>query len=347
MGTASVISIVIIILLVYIVVRILWRKQYSGSITSGTTQQIINSSQLKSSSGSNESTYSIWVNIDNWNDFYGQKKVILSRGHTGTATTKISSTYTENTGNIPKTYPSFELYLDEYGNNLVAKSLMLRNQPGGYKYIDKFIQADGLSGSGTPTNNLVFNKWVNNVGITGYQIGKACDIACDGDVGCIGYTYDTAWGSNCGLIGTKNNTPPILAGTFIDYPVLGGTGFSAIKNESFYHTCKVPKIPTQQWVNIIVSISTVSVDMYLDGKLIKTCITNGELATNDFDIVLSPNGVGFTGWNAKFQYWPKYISPKDAWNIYKKGYQKTFDIRNYSLSLGVYKGNVKKTSVTI
>ena len=89
--------IVIIILLAYIVIRILWRKQYTGSVTSGTTQQIINSSELKTSSGSNESTYSIWVYIDNWNDFYGQKKVILSRGHTGSVTTNLLTKYTENT----------------------------------------------------------------------------------------------------------------------------------------------------------------------------------------------------------------------------------------------------------
>jgi hypothetical protein len=322
-------------------------KQYKGTITSATTQQVINSSDLPTSTGSNECTYSIWIFIDNWNDFYGEKKVILTRGYTGS-----SGSTGGSTAGSSLTVPSFELYLDEYGNNLVAKSLMLRNQPGGYKYYDegKYIDVQNawnntLVSGNTPSENLYYLGFTNNpTGLTGNQIKKACNIDCDATSGCVGYSYDGAWDTNCVLLGTLNNLPPDIS--LVDFSD-GSTGFSALKTDQFYHTCEVSKIPTQKWVNVVVSISTISVDIYINGKLSKTCLTNGTLMSSDFDVILSPNGVGFTGSNARFQYWSNYMAAKDVWKIYARGYQKTFDIGQYSLSLGVYKGDVEKTSITI
>ena len=345
MNTASsIIVFVTIILLIYVIVRLVWMKQYKGTVMSATTQQVINSAELPTSSGSNECTYSIWIFIDNWSDFYGEKKVILTRGYTGN--TGLASNVTSTLASTP----SFELYLDEYGNNLVAKSLMLRNQPGGYKYVDKYIWPQNFWSptltSGNPTQNLYFTKYTDNAGQSENQVKKTCNITCDGTPGCVGYTYNTAFGTNCIFLGTVNNLPPDIDDALNDYSS-GTTGFSGIKTEQFYHTCEVSKIPTQKWVNVVVSISTISVDIYINGKLTKTCLTNGTLMTNDFDVILSPNGVGFTGSNARFQYWTKYMTPQDVWKIYSKGYKKTFDIGQYSLSLGVYRGDVKKTSITI
>lgn len=340
--TSSIIVIVTIILLLYVIIRLVFMKQYKGTIMSATTQQVINSSDLQTSKGSNECTYSIWIFIDNWNDFYGEKKVILTRGYTGASGSTAGST---------SIVPSFELYLDEYGNNLVTKSLMLRNQPGGYKYYDegKYIDVQNgwktsLMSGNTPQENLYYIGFTDNPpGLSGNQIKKTCDIDCDASPGCVGYTYDVAWDTNCVLLGSLNNLPPKIS--LVDFT--GSTGFSALKTDQFYHTCEVSKIPTQKWVNVVVSISTISVDIYINGKLSKTCLTNGTLIPSDFDVILSPNGVGFTGSNARFQYWPNYMAAKDIWKIYSRGYKKTFDIGQYSLSLGVYKGDVKKTSITI
>lgn len=330
--TSSIIVIVTIILLIYVIIRLVWMKQYKGTVMNATTQQVINSSELQTSSGTNECTYSIWIYIDNWNDFYGEKKIILTRGYTG------------STG--ATSLPSFELYLDEYGNNLIAKSLMLRNQPGGYDYVmGEYIAPasdNNLSYMMSDSQQIYLNTGSNTIADNLDKLKLMCGAKCDSLSNCVAYNYGAGI-TGCYFIeptSIPDFTASIAKTSYED-------NFSGIKKRQFYHTCEVSKIPTQKWVNVIVSISSVSVDMYMNGKLIKTCLTNGTLMSNDFDVILSPNGVGFTGSNARFQYWAKYITPKDAWKIYTSGYQKTFDIGQYSLSFGIYKGDVKKTSITI
>ena len=37
------------------------------------------------------------------------------------------------------------------------------------------------------------------------------------------------------------------------------------------HDCVVSNIPLQKWLNVIISVYGRSLDMYLDGKLVRTC----------------------------------------------------------------------------
>ena len=88
------------------------------------------------------------------------------------------------------------------------------------------------------------------------------------------------------------------------------------------HTCSVENIPIQKWVNLIISLNGRSLDVYLDGKLVRTCALPGVAVINkDADIYLTPTPTGgFDGFTSKFQYIPKPINPQEAYNIYKKGY---------------------------
>lgn len=102
---------------------------------------------------------------------------------------------------------------------------------------------------------------------------------------------------------------------------------SALTNEdvttqdgAVVHTCNVSNIPIQKWVNLLVSVYGRTLDLYLDGKLVKTCVLPGVAKINqDADVYVTPLG-GFSGWTAKFQYYPNSTDPQTAWNIYKKGY---------------------------
>ena len=62
--------------------------------------------------------------------------------------------------------------------------------------------------------------------------------------------------------------------------------------------------------------------MYLDGKLVRTCVLPGvALVDKDADIYLTPNPPGgFDGFTSKFQYIPEPVNPQEAYNIYKAGY---------------------------
>jgi len=93
---------------------------------------------------------------------------------------------------------------------------------------------------------------------------------------------------------------------------------------SIIHTCSVSNIPIQKWVNLLISTYGRTLDVYLDGKLVKTCVLPGVANVNqNADVYVTPAG-GFAGYTAKFQYFPNSTDPQTAFNIYKKGYGKSF-----------------------
>ena len=82
----------------------------------------------------------------------------------------------------------------------------------------------------------------------------------------------------------------------------------------------IDNIPIQKWVSIIVSLYGRTLDMYLDGKLVRTCVIPGvPRVDNDMDINVTPNG-GFSGWTSAFKYWAHASNPQEAYNIYKDGF---------------------------
>lgn len=87
-------------------------------------------------------------------------------------------------------------------------------------------------------------------------------------------------------------------------------------------TCTLANIPLQRWVNLIISLNTRALDVYMDGKLVRTCVLPGSaVSTSDSDtLFLSPNGQGFDGFTSAIKYIPKTINPQTAYDIYTEGY---------------------------
>ena len=95
------------------------------------------------------------------------------------------------------------------------------------------------------------------------------------------------------------------------------------------HKCEITNIPLQKWVNVLFSVYGRSLDVYVDGKLSRTCVLPGPAhIPDDADIILFPTtkGVsggdnsGFGGYISNFKYWPDATNPQQAWDIYKQGY---------------------------
>ena len=87
------------------------------------------------------------------------------------------------------------------------------------------------------------------------------------------------------------------------------------KTESF----SVSDIPIQKLVNVIVTTEGRTVDVYLDGKLVKSYVMNGVLKIDKLaNVYLTPDG-GFSGYLNKFRYYARTMSPREAYEIYKEG----------------------------
>jgi hypothetical protein len=91
-------------------------------------------------------------------------------------------------------------------------------------------------------------------------------------------------------------------------------------NSSIVHKCVVRNFPLQSWVNLTISLYGRTLDVYIDGKLVRTCVLPGVAKVNpDSNIQVTPNG-GFSGLTANFEYIDSATNPQEAYNIYKAGF---------------------------
>lgn len=125
-----------------------------------------------------------------------------------------------------------------------------------------------------------------------------------------------------------------------------------------YQTCTIRNIKLQKWVNITMSIYGNTVDLYLDGKLVKTCVlTAMPIALTDTNLYVGGSfGVSgstdgdLSGYISNVLYKNDYFTPEDAWDIYSAGYGGAgmFDFANrYKLNFSITKENQTLGQVTL
>ena len=112
----------------------------------------------------------------------------------------------------------------------------------------------------------------------------------------------------------------------------------------------VANVPIQKWVNVLISTYGRSLDIYIDGKLVRTCVLPGVARIeSSTPVYITPNG-GFSGWTAKFHYWPESCYPHKAWNIYPAGYGASMLaglLGKYTIKLSLMEGDVEDSSFSI
>ena len=109
------------------------------------------------------------------------------------------------------------------------------------------------------------------------------------------------------------------------------TGTGTQDNEEL--DMRIPNIPLQRWVCIIVTVNNRSCDGYIDGKLIKTEVADNVLIdggpnVTDIELLKAPSSStstsaneadGFAGSIGNVLYYTRSVSPREAYAIYKEG----------------------------
>ena len=212
------------------------------------------------------------------------------------------------------------------------------------------IQPNSLSGgsSGSTSGNFTYSVWFY-VNDWNYRYGEPKVI-----FGRMSSSSSSTGGSTPGVSGI-DPCPAVVLGAIQNnisislacFPGADSTPTTSTNN-SIVHTCNVANVPVQKWVNLLVSVYGRSMDVYIDGKLVKTCLLPGiaKINTNS-PIYLTPKG-GFSGWTSKLQYWPNATDPQTAWNIYMQGYGGSTNMfSQYKVKVAFYKGITEQSSVSI
>ena len=107
-------------------------------------------------------------------------------------------------------------------------------------------------------------------------------------------------------------------------------------NGKLYTRYKVENIPIQKWNCLTISVDTLLMDVYLDGKLYSSFIlpatfdNDNSTDTNESNIYLgnlytdsNKNNIGFQGFITRVRFEPNAINTQEALNIYKAGINKS------------------------
>lgn len=155
------------------------------------------------------------------------------------------------------------------------------------------------------------------------------------------WVYIDDWSYNYGsekVIFTKGDSPKVSLGANendlnVSMKLDGG-------DNTFM--CGLPNVPLQRWTNIIITLNGRSMDLYLNGKLTRTCLLKDVPSIDaTSNLLLTPNG-GFSGYTTNFKYWADTINPQQAWNIYKSGPGGNIFsnfLGNYKIQLNLLNGN--------
>jgi hypothetical protein len=151
--------------------------------------------------------------------------------------------------------------------------------------------------------------------------------------------------------GESNPSPSLVLGAMQNDLTISITTYPTSSGGSpLVHNCVVKNVPLQKWTCLLISLYGRSLDVYLDGKLVRTCVLPGVAKVNKkAPISITPNG-GFDGFTTKFMYFDGPTNPEEAWNIYKKGFASgglgsLFD--KYKIKVAFMEDNVEQGSLEI
>ena len=101
-----------------------------------------------------------------------------------------------------------------------------------------------------------------------------------------------------------NPSPSIVLGAIENNLKIETTVYpSSQSSTASTHTCNVDNVPVQKWVNAIVSLYGRTMDIYIDGKLVRTCVLPGVAKiANDAPVYVTPQG-GFSGYTSNINYY--------------------------------------------
>ena len=329
-------EIILTVVIGYFIIYFLWWfyvRQFVllSDCRSGTLPLTISPDKLKGNLHTNSYSYSIWFFVTDWSHRLTKQKIVLMRrSANGTVNPKI--------------------YFDPYENNInvAINTYSLQAAPSASVGTTTVTGATGATGSTAPvgiesfeTLNSTFNS---DYGTTPSYTEKAVEDAASVRAASVNSYLSTLADYNTANFSSLNTYQGPTGAT-------GSTGSGSVTTSSnSAYTCKINNFPLQRWVSLVVSLNNRTLDLYLNGKLVRTCILPATaIIDSTASVALTPDG-GFKGWTSNTQYFSKALNPHEVFNIYSVGPKcggrlSLFD--RYKLKLTYLVNNEETGSVTI
>jgi hypothetical protein len=122
-----------------------------------------------------------------------------------------------------------------------------------------------------------------------------------------------------------------------------------------HHEIVVQNIPLQKWNHVIMTKAGSTIDIYIDGKLVKTSIMDGTAHKPDPDAAITLTGkiettTGFAGYLSKVLYQAGSVNTREAYQMYKDGYGEggigSF-FNRFKLKFAFMQDNQEKSSIIL
>ena len=193
-------------------------------------------------------------------------------------------------------------------------------------------------------------KWTNKTTLTGGNLPNSFKANTSISV----WFYIKEWVGGTNVV-KFHDTPGATGTPIFSVNLKNDTNTIVIKPKATNATdCEISEFPLQKWVNLIISFNGSAMDVYVDGKLVKSCVVNvgSDLAKTQSIVLgedpttISNKDVGFIT-NVKLKSTP--IAPQEAWDIYSQGFGGSpwSDLLNkYKVKLSFIVDNQEQTSVS-
>ena len=83
--------------------------------------------------------------------------------------------------------------------------------------------------------------------------------------------------------------------------------------------CDLVELPLQRWVHVGVVLWNRTTDIYLNGKLVRSCILKGIPKVPWKENLYVASDGGFDGSMAQLRYWNRALNATEMYKIYSKG----------------------------
>lgn len=101
--------------------------------------------------------------------------------------------------------------------------------------------------------------------------------------------------------------------------------------------------PIQKWVYVVISVDNDLIDVYLDGKLVKS----NKFDTNPNDPSGELKSGQFDAYTARFKRWSHPINPQTVYDEYMKGNGQGSMIGAYGVDISVLKDNIEQRKFSL